>query len=227
MEREISRQFNLIATDYDKDRPKFIPCFDDFYCRTTTILAKLIDKPTPRFLDLGSGTGLLTAYWLLHFPTAKYDLIDISDKMLDIAKDRFRNQTDLTFINRDYVKEFPNIKYDVVISALSLHHLEKEQKESLYSDIFSHLNNGGWFINYDQFKMNDEKLEKSVEKDWCHSIIDAGIDEQNFLLMKERRNLDRETTVEEEINLLEKQGFKDISCIFRYFKFGVIITRRR
>lgn len=40
MEKEISRQFNLIAKEYDKDRPKFIPCFEDFYGRTTSILKK-------------------------------------------------------------------------------------------------------------------------------------------------------------------------------------------
>ena len=27
---DIQKQFNLIANEYDKNRRKFIPCFDDF-----------------------------------------------------------------------------------------------------------------------------------------------------------------------------------------------------
>lgn len=80
--------------------------------------------------------------------------------MLDIAKDRFKTQDNVAFLHQDYVKDLPDKKYDIVISALSLHHIEKEQKEILYDKLQSHINNGGWFISYDQFKMNDEKIEK-------------------------------------------------------------------
>lgn len=63
----ISEQFNLIAKEYDINRKRFIPCFDDFYISTTNFLASNI-MPPKRILDLGSGTGLLSAFWLQHFP---------------------------------------------------------------------------------------------------------------------------------------------------------------
>lgn len=60
--QEIYQQFNRIAEEYDVNRRKFIPCFDEFYKETTAFIARCIGKPM-RILDLGAGTGLLTAFW--------------------------------------------------------------------------------------------------------------------------------------------------------------------
>ena len=59
MRREIEEQFNKIAGEYDENRRKFIPCFDDFYQKTTDFITSNIDAPN-RVIDLGAGTGLLT-----------------------------------------------------------------------------------------------------------------------------------------------------------------------
>lgn len=59
---DIEKQFNLIAKEYDANRRKFIPCFDDFYENTTRLITSNIDVPKC-VLDLGAGTGLLTYYW--------------------------------------------------------------------------------------------------------------------------------------------------------------------
>lgn len=38
----IEKQFNLIAEEYDSNRRKFIPCFDDFYKNTTEFIVSNI-----------------------------------------------------------------------------------------------------------------------------------------------------------------------------------------
>lgn len=55
----IEEQFNLIAKEYDSNRRRFIPCFDDYYENTTNFLASKIVTPK-RILDLGACTGLLS-----------------------------------------------------------------------------------------------------------------------------------------------------------------------
>ena len=74
----IEEQFNLIAKEYDVNRKKFIPCFDDYYENTTKLIASCIDAPK-RVLDLGAGTGLLTYYWFKECKTAEYVLVDIAE----------------------------------------------------------------------------------------------------------------------------------------------------
>ena len=64
---DIQNQFNFIANEYDSNRKYFIPCFDDFYEKTTDFIASNIDKPK-RIIDLGAGTGLLSYFWYQHFP---------------------------------------------------------------------------------------------------------------------------------------------------------------
>lgn len=71
----VESQFNLIAKEYDANRRKFIPCFDDYYINTTRFIAANIAEPK-RGLDLGAGTGLLTYFWYQHFPASEYVLVD-------------------------------------------------------------------------------------------------------------------------------------------------------
>ena len=85
---KIEEQFNLVAKEYDEGRRLFIPCFDDFYIGATDFVVRSIATPK-RVLDLGAGTGLLTAFWYKYLPKAEYVLVDIADKMLDMAKRRF------------------------------------------------------------------------------------------------------------------------------------------
>ena len=47
----IEEQFNLIAQEYDANRKKFIPCFDDYYISTTKFIASNIAEPK-RVMDL-------------------------------------------------------------------------------------------------------------------------------------------------------------------------------
>ncbi|MBR7059456.1 MAG: class I SAM-dependent methyltransferase, partial [Neisseriaceae bacterium] len=68
---DIETQFNMVAEEYDKNRKKFIPCFDDYYISTTAFLAKNIPS-LPNIVDLGAGTGLLSYYWYKHFPDSHY-----------------------------------------------------------------------------------------------------------------------------------------------------------
>ena len=84
----IEKQFNLIAEEYDSNRRKFIPCFDDFYKNTTEFIVSNIEKPK-QIVDLGAGTGLLIYFWYQQCPDSKYVLVDIADEMLNVARKRF------------------------------------------------------------------------------------------------------------------------------------------
>ena len=143
---DIETQFNLIAEEYDANRKKFIPCFDDYYISTTKFIASGISEPK-RVLDLGAGTGLLTYYWYRQFPKSEYVLVDIAGEMLKIARKRFDGIKTVTYRISDYTKALPEDNFDIIISALSVHHLEHDEKLKLFARIYEKLPNGGLFIN--------------------------------------------------------------------------------
>lgn len=218
----IEEQFNLIAKEYDSGRRKFIPCFDDYYERTTDFLASCISEPK-RILDLGAGTGLLSLFWFRHFPKASYLLLDVAGDMLDAARKRFDGLSNISFAAMDYTKGLPKMDFDCIISALSIHHLGQE-KEELFTRIYEKLPAGGIFVNYDQFCGDSPEMADWYDSFWENQIKNSGISRLDLERWQERRKLDKECTVREEMEMLQRSGFCIVECVYSYQKFSVILA---
>lgn len=214
-------QFNIVSKEYDANRRKFIPCFDDFYKSTTKFISQNVSLPH-KIIDLGAGTGLLTYYWYQMFPKAEYILVDIADDMLEIAKKRFLSLKNFSYMIADYSENLTEVKVDAVISALSIHHLENLAKKQLFLNIYRNLNNGGIFVNYDQFCSGSEKMNKWFDSYWENQLDESGLTKHDIELWRERRLLDRECSVEDEIKMLKDCGFSEVKCVYSYQKFSVI-----
>jgi tRNA (cmo5U34)-methyltransferase len=100
----IKKAFDAIATEYDSLREFVIPCMQQFY--TAAVWgAESVQKPA--ILDIGAGTGLLSAFILQKFPYAQMTLPDISENMLEIARQRFGSRKNITYIVSDYSQDTP------------------------------------------------------------------------------------------------------------------------
>jgi ubiquinone/menaquinone biosynthesis C-methylase UbiE len=220
---KIREQFNSIAEKYDRHRRCFIPCFDDFYVRSVSLL-KYFDNGFANIVDLGAGTGLLTKAIYEIYPESNYTLIDVSTDMLDVAKKRFHGLNNFTFMEYNYAEDIPVENCDLICSALSIHHLDNGDKGKLYKNIHSKLNANGCFINHDQFTAKSEILNDMYDKWWQDYIINSGITYGEDTSWQERRKLDRENTVDETMELLRSAGFGNVECAYNFMKFGVIIA---
>lgn len=220
---DIEEQFNLIAKKYDENRRKFIPCFDDYYESTTKMILDNIDSPR-RVLDLGAGTGLLTYYWFKECKTADYVLIDIAEEMLNVSRERFAGLVNIHHKILDYTKQLPEGEFDTIISALSIHHLDNGQKADLFKRIYEKLPAGGIFVNYDQFCAGTPMMNQWFDSYWEKQIYSRGLTGSDIEQWKERKKLDKECSVEEEIEMLKKCGFSDVKCLYSYHKFSVIVA---
>lgn len=219
----IEEQFNLIAKEYDSNRRKFIPCFDDFYKNTTDFITSNIDKPK-RIVDLGAGTGLLTYFWFQHYPDSEYVLVDIADEMLDVARKRFQTIESISYQSENYIHKLPDTDFDAVISALSIHHLEDNDKITLFSRIYDNLPSGGLFVNYDQFCAEQTQMDPWFDAYWEAQIKRSGLTDTDLALWRERRKLDKECSVEQEVTMLEKCKFTIVKCVYSCQKFSVIVA---
>ena len=219
----IEKQFNLIANEYDSNRKKFIACFDDYYKNTTKFIVSNIATPK-HILDLGAGTGLLSYFWYQHYPTSEYVLVDIADEMLNVARKRFDGVNNVSYQIMDYSDKLPDEDFDVIASALSIHHLENEDKVKLFLRIYDKLPSGGLFVNYDQFCAGDTEMSNWFDSYWESQLEHSGLTDNDIELWKERRKLDKECSVEEEIEMLYKCNFKSVKCVYSYQKFSVIVA---
>lgn len=219
----IEEQFNLIAQEYDVNRKKFIPCFDDYYKNTTKLIVSNIIKPK-RILDLGTGTGLLSYFWYQQCPLSEYVLVDIADEMLNVARKRFDGIDSISYEVMDYSNELPKGNFDVIISALSIHHLTNEEKLKLFRRIYDKLPRGGIFVNYDQFCAGQTEMNDWFDSYWENQLANSGLTKKDIELWKERRKFDKECSVEEEVEMLSRCNFKTVKCIYSYHKFSVIVA---
>lgn len=218
---DIEKQFNLIAEEYDSKRKKFIPCFDAFYRNSTEFITANIDEPG-RVVDLGAGTGLLAYFWYQQFPNAAYVLVDIAEEMLNVARRRFDGIPNVSYRAENYIQKLPDGMFDAVVSALSIHHLEDGEKVELFARIYDRLPDGGLFVNYDQFCAGQPEMNCWFDTYWEGQLTENGLTANDIALWKERRKLDRECSVEQEIDMLRKCKFKVVTCVYSCQKFSVI-----
>jgi tRNA (cmo5U34)-methyltransferase len=220
---KIKDRFNLVAQKYDEQRRFFIPCFDDYYQTSVLFLSK-IRPDFKSILDLGAGTGLLTRFIYEKYPNARYTLVDASEQMIDIAKQRFENADNFSYVISDFSKEFPSDKFDLIASALAIHHLEEDSKVALYTTIYNNLPENGCLLNLDQFNASSDLMNNYYNKYWYDTIGKNPILEKERDLWLQRRELDRENTIGETLGILRQIGFKHVECIYSYMKFGVILA---
>lgn len=97
-------------------------------------------------------------------------------------------------------------------------------KKNLFKKIYGALSENGTFINYDQFCSEDLEMNKNIEKYWTEQIKFSNLPEKEFSRWQERKKLDRECSVRQEIKWLKQAGFKSAECIYLNGKFAVIMA---
>ena len=222
---DIREQFNLTAKQYDENRRNFIPCFDEFYFGSTNFIIDYISQPN-HILDLGTGTGLLSEIWHNKLPNSHYVLIDIAEEMLEVARVRFTEASNVSFEICDYTERLPRGNFDAVISGLSIHHIEDSKKRELFSQIYAILPEGGIFVNYDQFCAKDKSIDAAYEEYWLNFIKSTDAAETEIEKAGKRRKLDIECSVEQEIEMLKEAGFST-ECVYKNKKFAVMLSIKR
>lgn len=218
---DIKVLFDQAAQSYDQTRRRYIPGFDQFY---GTVL-ELIPYPSEaeiRILDLGAGTGLLTALLAAALPKAQFTLVDISEEMLARARERFATDpARFTYQVLDYVTEPLTGDYDVVVSALSLHHTEWIALQQLFYRIYQVLRPGGLFINADQVLGATSANEAHYEANWQRRIRELGCTEEEVALAVGRMKADRTAPLIYQLTWLTATGFTDVECWYKDYRFAV------
>lgn len=119
---DTKRNYNLIAEDFSRTRSKLWPELD--------FLAGHV-KDGDRVLDLGCGNGRLTV--LFKDKNIEYIGVDISEKLIEIAKDKFSIYNFQFTISPKFMVAdglnlpFPDNYFDKVFSIAVLHHLPSKK----------------------------------------------------------------------------------------------------
>ena len=116
------------------------------YGRLQDVVAEASEGRTvTRVLDLGTGTGETLAAVLARHPGARAVGVDQSAPMLEAARARLAGLP-VELVVAELADPLPAGPFDLVVSALAVHHLEGPDKAALFARVAEALRPGGRFV---------------------------------------------------------------------------------
>ncbi|MFH2127581.1 MAG: methyltransferase domain-containing protein [Pseudomonadota bacterium] len=223
--RALNQIFDQAASGYDALRSRVIPCFAEFY----GAIARLVPTGSPEDLavmDLGAGTGLVSAVVRAACPQSSILAVDASPGMLERLRDRFAGDARVRTQVMDYSAGPLPAGQDVIVSALSIHHLNDAAKQRLFAVVWDCLNPGGVFINADLVRGSSEAVERDYQESWRAHLEASGIPRPELEQIYHRMSYDLTSPLEAQLIWLRAHGFIDVACHYKYNNFAVCAGRR-
>ena len=128
-------------------------------------------------LELGIGTGETTRRVLERHAGATLTAIDASPEMLERAQAAFP-RSDLRLSRLE--DPLPEGPFDLVFSALAVHHLDGAGKRHLFRAVAEVMRPGGWFVLAD-IVVPEREEDSQIEIDWEMDLPDRLDDQLKWL----------------------------------------------
>ncbi|MGD1049708.1 MAG: methyltransferase domain-containing protein [Solirubrobacteraceae bacterium] len=213
------RIFAEHAPEYHGLRRRLVPGLDAFYGIAADLVG-LRGGPIERVLDLGAGTGLLSAFVVERHPQARAVLLDGAEPMLEQARQLLAPR-EVELVVADLRDPLPDGPFDAVVSALAIHHLDDRAKRELNGRVLTVLRPGGVFVNAEQVRGATEWLEQRQREGWLAACRGEGASEDELAAALERMVPDRHTDLESQLRWLRESGFGDVDCFYKRWHFAV------
>jgi tRNA (cmo5U34)-methyltransferase len=156
------------------------------------------------------------------FPEARVTLVDISGGMLEMARRRFAADPErFAFRVMDYAGEEEWGVYDIVVSALSIHHLEDSGKREVFRRAYESLSPGGVFVNAEQVLGATPEMGARYYEYWLRRAREAGVGERDLAASLDRMKQDKSATLAAQLGWLTEAGFEAVDCVYKDHQFAV------
>ncbi len=212
--------FSAHAPQYTALRRRLVPGYDQFYGAVIDVLS-LGARPPRRVLDLGAGTGLLSAAVLASFPDVSLDLLDGSEAMLAEAVARLGDAVGAVHI-ADMADPLPDGPFDAIVSALAIHHLDDLDKRRLFARAHQALVAGGAFVNAEQVAGPTDELTAIYTSTWERDCRALGATEAELDGARDRMRHDRCVDLESQLTWMRAAGFSAADCVYKSWRFAVL-----
>jgi tRNA (cmo5U34)-methyltransferase len=211
----VRQHLDVDAHGYDVQIRRFIPYYDDMLATGVQLLAALAPA-SGHVLDLGGGTGGLSAAVLEGLPGVRVTVLDVDRDMLGEARRRLSGYGErVAFKEGSFLDPLPSA--DAVVASLALHHVhDLETKTDLYRVIYDALSRGGVLLNLDAAVSEDARLNALVFDRWAQRMGEHGItDSQARGHFAAWADEDRYFPLDVEMGALREAGFDEVECFWR------------
>ena len=193
-------------------------------------------------LDVGAGQGALSERVLRRFTQARVTLYDSSEEMLSVAEQRLAGHAHrMSTVTGDFnaADWHTSIErpVDAVISAIALHYLRTERRQSFFQSVFDLLSPPGCFLNGGAFNTEDSFIQqratlRMLEYTQTQLLETEG---KQVAIEKLRENMKRESEkaginrllLREQCEVLQQAGFSSVEVVWRYLLMAVVAAYKR
>lgn len=217
---------NSSQTDYVEKTAKLVPGYRDLHKMVGVLLAEKVSNEGT-ILVLGAGGGqeihalaAMHAHW-------RFEGVDPSAEMLDIARGILAPVSDRTHLHHGYIQTAPNGPYDAATCLLTLHFLAREERLRTLIAVNERLKPGAPFVvAHHSFQQTNGAQEKWLKRNAAYSVA-AGIP---FALaersMQSIRELLPVLSPEDDVAILKQAGFVDVELFYCALTFKGWVARK-
>ena len=226
MQISVESFYDQLSSDYTALISKCVPRYEEMLFNLFCYLPE--GWQPQRILDLGCGTGNLTAAILVHFPNAEIHSLDLSADILNQCKERFKENSNIHYHQQDFsALDFPKNHFDLILSSIAIHHIRDEQKVTLYQKIHQILKPNGIFEFADQTRGDTEEIYLKHIARWKAAAFELGSTQENWdMWMKHQHEHDYHTQVSWHIAQLKALDFKTVDILWKNIMWAVIYARK-
>ena len=218
----VAQHLNIKLSEYDRSIRTFIPNYEEMLNAAAGVL-QIIKKENPTLIDLGIGTGALSARCLKVKPEASVHAIDGDADILAMARKRLAkiSHSAHEFVVGDFTKAaLP--KCDAIVASLALHHIPRRAaKQKLYARCHAALRSGGVLINADSCPASHARVAERDMKQWLAHLEQSYSAQEARGFFEAWAEEDTYFPLQVELEMLRAVGFK-AEVVWRRGVFAVV-----
>ena len=212
----VASHLGIRLSEYDQRIRTFIPRYEEMLNEA----ARALDPRTRTIVDLGVGTGALSARCLQHATAAHVTGIDADLDILAVARRRLGGGA--TLVQGNFARAaLP--RADAVVASFALHHVRtRAAKLRLFQRVRTALGRGGVFVSADCYPSSDASRWAGQRRAWLAHLRRSYSARESKRILAAWRHEDVYVPLDAELALLDRAGFGQIDVVWRREGFAVI-----
>lgn len=220
----VAAHLGIDLCEYDARIRTFIPSYESMLETAARAVRTTMRKRHPVVVDLGIGTGALSAACLEAVPGARVIGIDEDEAMLAAARERLGRR--LTPALHGSFERVALPPCDVVVASLALHHIPTPPRRlRLLRRVRAALRPGGALFSVDCHPSSTARLAAVERGDWLAHLEKTYSPSQARGFLRAWAKDDHYTTLPDELALLRRAGFTP-EIVERHGAFAVVVAFR-